>query len=198
MLRSVPVESKGYIENLEIQDEDLGSLLRVMPFMFRPTETREKVTPRYGKMTVLGMSHDWAVYEATDNVAWEFELYANAHMFIKDNRLSAEEAQAIGASGDVSLDLATRIIELHRRFLESLAYPGVQPDGNVGNNPPLCILCIPGVVSTRVRMMGLEFEFQDLANSGVPLRWTARVAFEEAPVSRIYMRDQALNGMFRM
>jgi hypothetical protein len=89
------------------------------------------------------------------------------------------------------------MIEEDRRFLESLTLPYEEPDGTIGSSPPPAILCIPGIVSARVKLISLKIMFRDCDIDGNVKSFVANVTFEEAPMARITMRDQLAAGSFR-
>jgi hypothetical protein len=89
------------------------------------------------------------------------------------------------------------MMEEDRRFLEALGYPGAGPSGAIEAAAPAAILCLPGLLTLRVRLVSLAFTFEDCDSAGRLREWRAQASFEEAPMGRITMQDHLTNGMFR-
>lgn len=196
---------RGYLRNMALFDETGDLDKATWTFMFRPASVNERVAPSYNSMGIMGMSQQYRGYQYTENVSWDFEVYANALMMLKERRTADDKArssinqnaksQAQGATTSIQAQCA--IMEESRRFLEAAAYPSTYSNGVIGSEPTALILSIPGILTQRVRLMSLLFTFTQCDSDGNPTEWRAQTTWEEAPLGRISMQDQLANGMFR-
>ncbi len=188
-------ENRGYVRNL-LLDEDKESLYApTLTFFFRPGDIRAALGASYGAMTVQGMSHQYKTYEYTDNQQFTFSVYYNALMMLKER---GHEDPLFGtATARNTIEIMAEDIEWARRFMEALLYPGLTPTGTVGSETPNAILCIPGIVAMRCRLMGLGIDFLNNTALGAITELRLRTTWEEAPLSRVTMQDQLERGSFR-
>ncbi len=193
--RSPSKEIKGWIRNMVLYEDESADYDHTLQFMFRPPSVREQMTAVYEKMRVMGMSHQYHSFSHTENLSVSFEIYVNALMGLKEITKTRERGYKEGGVNDMKL--MSEQLELDRRFLEALLLPYEAPDGTIGAEPPPVILCIPGIVTMRARLMNLSILFQECDINGNIKAFAANVTFEEAPLSRITMRDQMSSGSFR-
>lgn len=199
---------KGYVRNLILYEDDQTEFTDTMTFMFRPPMVREQVSAVFDKTRVMGMSHQYQNYSHTENFTWTFEVYENALMMLKSLAQQNYKTQAstigsaqrtVGSSegSKNDIELISQMLEEDRRFLEALLLPYETPTGVIGGTTPPAILCIPGIVTARCRLLSLSWTAQDCDVNGNLKAWAAQVTFEEAPMARITMRDQLSAGSFR-
>jgi len=193
--QGIKKEAKGSLRNLLLYDSPSGEFRDTMDFWFRPAPVREALRVTWEKSTPLGMSQGYASYTSTDNVPIDLEIYQHALMILKETTSGAARGTAEGSGGDMAT--VTGMMEEDRRFLEALAYPGAGPSGAIEAAAPAAILCLPGLLTLRVRLVSLDFTFEDCDAEGRLREWRAAVSFEEAPMGRITMQDHLTNGMFR-
>jgi hypothetical protein len=178
-----------------LYDDDRAEFPDTLYFWFRPATVRENLSVVYEKMRVMGMSHQYQSYSHTENMNITFEIYANALMILGEISKEAARGSAEGSLND--LRLVSDMIEQDRRFLEALTLPYEIDGGAIGVETPPVILCIPGIVTARARVTNLSFEFVGSDINGNLTEYRAAITFEEAPLSRITMRDQLAAGSFR-
>jgi hypothetical protein len=188
-------EAKGYLRNLLLYDSPPGDFRDTMDFWFRPAPVREALRVNWEKSTPLGMSHGYASYTSTDNVPIDLEIKQNALTILKETIAGAARGTGEGSSSDMAT--IASMMEDDRRFLEAMAYPGAGPSGAIEAAAPAGILCLPGLLTLRVRLISVDFTFEDCDAEGRLRAWAASVSFEEAPMGRITMQDHLTNGMFR-
>ena len=187
-------DTRGWIRNLSTEED--------MYFWFRPQPIKESIIAKYGKLSVIGMSHSYQTYENTSNVKINFDLYVNRLMLVKigaqnvDSQNRTREGNEEAGLDD--LRAFSDLIEQDRRYLESLQYPPQGVAGVIGSSPPACVLVLPGVCTIRCRLINLNIDFLDVDLEGNLKELRARVVFEEAPMARITMEDVRANGMFRV
>ncbi len=193
--QGIKKEAKGYLRNLLLYDSPAGDFRDTMDFWFRPAPVRESLRVNWEKSTPLGMSHGYASYTSTDNVPIDLEIYQQALMILKETTAGAARGTAEGNASDLAT--VSAMMEDDRRFLEAMAYPGASPSGAIEAAAPTGILCLPGLLTLRVRLVSLDFTFEDCDGEGRLREWRASCSFEEAPMGRITMQDHLTNGMFR-
>lgn len=187
--------AKGYLRNLLLYDSPAGEFRDTMDFWFRPAPVSQGLRVNWEKTTPLGMSQGYASYTSTDNVTINLEIYQHALIILKESTAGAARGAAEGSAAD--LGAIALMMEDDRRFLEALAYPGAGPSGAIEVAAPSAILCLPGLLTLRVRLVSLDFTFEDCDAEGRLREWRAACAFEEAPMGRITMQDHLTNGMAR-
>ena len=197
---------RGYLHNMDLDPEEnpLVYIEDVMDFLFRPAQVREALSVAYDSMQVIGMSHESKAYSHTANVPFSFDLYFNALMFIKNAamsnpRVERKEATGFGFNPEGTKDqlrAVSEMIEEHRRYLEALCYPAADPTGGINLAPPFCILCLPGIVTLRCKLMSVEFTFLDSDIRGFHKEMRASCTFENHPQNRVTMQDVLATGMF--
>ncbi len=184
---------KGYVQNLALIDRHGNDDRATFAFFFRPTTVNQSLSVKYRQTQPIGMSHGYHGYIGTENERWNFELYANAMLVGAPNHETGK-----GSTGrPSSMKHATDFLENGRRFLQALCYPAATTKGVVGAEPPPAILCIPHVVTERVRLVTLNFTHQIFAEDGRIMEWRCQTSWEEAPQSRLEMQDVLDNGSFR-
>lgn len=175
-------EARGWIRNLILVQEG-GTEQDTLFFGFRPKDVSENISVSYSKMSVLGQSHQYSSFSNTNDTQFSFELFENVNMLLKERKESPIKI--------------SKQLETDRRFLESLALPYSTPNGQIGASNPDLLLCIPGIVSTRCRLVNANFTFDQVDRFGNLLQWTAMVTFEEAPKARVTCQDHLASGFFR-
>jgi hypothetical protein len=193
--RGVNPAAKGYLRNLLLYDSPSGEFRDTMDFFFRPAPVRQGLRVNWEKATPLGMSQGYASYTSTDNAGIDLEIYQNALMILKEITAGNDRGQAEGGASDMAS--IADLMEQDRRFLEALAYPGAGPSGVIEAAAPTALLCLPGLLTLRVRLTSLDFTFEDCDGEGRLREWRAACGFEEAPMGRITMQDHLTNGFFR-
>lgn len=196
---------RGYVQNLALLDSSGDVDRATSTFLFRPTSVSESIAVTYSKTAVLGMSHSYQGYSNTENVRWDFVLYANAMMVktegvtqaVKERASRRNDSTRRSQGAQTELQALASVLEESRRFLEALCYPASTTAGVIGAEPPACILSIPGIVTQRVRLVSLGFEHSRCDKDGNVVEWSARTSWEEAPLTRILMDDVLANGSFR-
>lgn len=198
-----PRGARGWIRNL-VAYSSQTAVVDTLELAFRPPKVTHSIGVKYNEMAPLGMSHGYAVYENTENDVWRFEIYQNRLMRLKDIgadldavRANAARREAYAEANLSQLRAISRMMEEDRRFLQALTVPPAPEAGVSGTEPPPCILCIPKMVTQRVRLMTLEFTYDNCDIEGNIVEWTANVTFREAPMGRITMEDVMANGSFR-
>lgn len=203
--REIRKDAKGWVKNLAMDEEmaeDFG-LSHPFQFWFRPEPIRERLNVSYSKMGVLGMSHQYHVYQNTDNTSISFDLWVNRLVMLKEGMIDTE--RGVQQSGDVATQEdrdnlffeLSRQIEQGRKYLQALTVPPEQPSGIIGAAPTACLLVLPGILILRMRLMSLEFTHVDVDVRGNIIEMRARVTFEEAPVERFTMQDVLESGSYR-
>ncbi len=190
-------KTKGWIQNLEI-GKDVYPLFGlegdVMPFLFRPDEVREAIRVAYSTLQIVGMSHAYKGYIYTGNVGFSFTLRGDSYVLMKERADSDKPKSKEGGPQDI--EFYGEVLEDFRKFLEALAYPPRRPTG-VAAMPPAVLLCLPGILQLRCRMMDFQLVHKECDERGIPVAFDAGVRFEEAPERRITMQDVLTNGMYR-
>jgi hypothetical protein len=196
---------RGYIQNMDLDPEEspLVYIREAMDFYFRPVPVREAITAAYESMGVIGMSHEYKPYSHTANVQFSFDIYVNALMIIKNAAMTNPRIKnptgGFAANPEGSADQLRSVadaLEEGRRYLEALMYPAADATGQGKLSPPFCILCIPGIVSLRCKLISLAIEYLDSDIRGYHKEFRATVTFEEHPQNRITMQDVLSAGMF--
>jgi hypothetical protein len=195
--RGIARAAKGYLRNLLLYDSPAGEFRDTMDFWFRPAPVGEGIRVNWEKMQPVGMSHGYASYNGTDNVPINLEIYQNAAMILKETVAQGPHIRGTAEGGGTDMGAIAMMMEDDRRFLEALGYPGAGPSGAIEVAAPCAILCLPGLLTLRVRLVSLDFTFEDCDGQGRLKEWRAAAAFEEAPMGRITMQDHLTNGMFR-
>jgi hypothetical protein len=192
----------GWIKNLALSES--SSPPNVMGFFFRPYQPKHSISVNYNDMVALGMSHAYQVYQSTGNGSWTFEVYENALMIVKERAgdAASQGATTRNRAGTVEGDAAmvkaiSQEIEGRRRFLEALTVPAEVAPGVIGSEPPAVILCIPGILSQRCRLMSLNETYTDCFIDGSIKELVTAVEFKEAPMGRMTMQDVLANGSVR-
>jgi len=206
--RSPMGDVKGFVRNLTIFDDNRPDFEHTIAFWFRPGPVREQISAVYNKTNVIGMSHQYQNYSHTENSIFSFEIYWNSLMMLKEQarqryasaksltgRNERITGQSEGSAND--LKLLSDLIEQDRRFLEALMFPYETPIGAIGSSPSAAILSLPGVCTLRVRLINISASFQDFDVNGNIKELVMNCTFEEAPMSRITMRDHMGTGHFR-
>jgi hypothetical protein len=199
---------KGYVENLALGGADNA----IMPFMFRPNNISEEVTPQYARTRSLGMSFEYMPYEGTGNPGWSFEVYQHRVMILREIGPSGDVAgyfrasqgagvsTAAGASQQLGRASVTQLsqisagMEQSKRFLQALLYPPRIGDSQA-EAPPACLLVIPGIVSARARLTEWKVQYTQVDTGGALIEWNASVRFEGAPLEQITMDVVLARGL---
>lgn len=183
---------RGYVKNLLLEETGNPDFPDLITFPFRPTPINIDTSANTDTLDVIGMSHAYESYVNTANATVNFEIYYNALMMIKE-----EAFENTSEGGKSILNKKSEEIELQRRFLQALLYPGKSTEGVIGAQLPPCIVCLPGIVTIRAKLssLGEVHERVDINGNIVELRLA--VSFKEAPMARISMEDVLTNGMFR-
>lgn len=205
---ALPKGVKGYVENLALGGSDAA----VMPFMFRPNEISEDISPRYNKTSALGMSFEYLPYEGTSNPSWSFEIYQHRVMILKEIGATgdvaayfaaAEGARAKTVAGTTQqrdrndnalLSQISAGMERSRRFLQALYYPPRIGESQA-EAPPACLLVIPNLVSARCRAMEWRANYRACDRAGQLVEWAVSIRFEGAPLEQITMDDVLSRGL---
>jgi len=198
---------KGYVQNLALDQAGAMDFTVVHPFQFwfRPEPIKKQISVNYDKMAPIGMSHSYHVYSSTDNISVTFELFVNRLMLLKEGAVSSTreqrqkaESRTGNAEGSVDqLAALTEQMEAGLRYLEALSVPPDIGYGIVGGSPPPCILCFPGILTFRARLMSLETDFTECDIYGSISEIRAKCTFEEAPLRRYTMQDVLARGSNR-
>lgn len=216
--RAVAKDVKGFIRNLVMYGSRDAKQMEdaTHTFMFRPAPINENGSVQYTKTAALGMSHSYHVYNSTDNNVWSFEVYQNVLMAMRERGASANKSSAadLVAGGGKASDRQESFergyregkrsqfkqiaaeMELSRRFIDALRYPPELP-GGTSESPPLCILCLPGLVTATCRLVNRTASYEDFGIDGTLKAWRATLTFEEAPQGRITMDSVLARGSFR-
>jgi len=184
--------ARGYCKNLLLEETGNPDYPDLITFPFRPAMVKIDNSVNDDDMAVLGQSHSYEVYQNTANASVSFDLYYNALMAIKETT-----AEGFKEGGKSLLNQMSAEIEQHRRWLQSLFYPGYNAPGVIGNQQAPVILCLPGICTIRAKLkrMGEVIEDCDIEGNITALRLS--VQFSEAPMARVTMEDVLMNGMFR-
>ncbi len=193
--QGVAVDAKGFILNEVLAESDPNNYGDTIEFLFRPGPVTQRSAARYDELRAIGMSHAYQSYGGTDNNSFSFVIYFNRLMHLKT--LTMGESRGFREGADGGLQAISGLIEEQRRWIESLLLPPALPDGRVLESPPACILCLPGVVSMRCRLMSVDWTFKQVDVQGRLVELTGSVQFQEAPQTRLTMQDQLEVGMFR-
>jgi hypothetical protein len=194
--------TRGFLRNLDMGGKAIGGVAPDFAFWFRPTPIRESIKASYDKMKVMGMSHQYPVYQCTENLTISFDLYVNALMLARSygqerEAKSNKPGYAYKEGGRNDKNRAVEAIEMGRRFLHALAYPAEGPAGVIGARTPVVILCLPGVATLRGQVTGVECSISDVFIDGAVKELTASVSFEELPIARVTMQDVLAGGFTR-
>lgn len=193
--QGVATDAKGYIQNLQLKESDPNNYGDVLSFFFRPGPVSQRSRVNYEKLRALGMSHSYHSYNGTENSEVAFEIYFNRLMMVKE--LTRGEAPGYKEGAEGELEAVSGMIEDSRRWMESLLLPPALDDGRIAAAPPACVLCLPGIVSIRCRLMSLDWTFKQVDVYGRISELRGSVSFEEAPMARLSMQDALEVGMFR-
>ncbi len=194
--------TRGYLRNLDMGGKMVGDVAPDFAFWFRPTPVREAVKASYEKMKVMGMSHQYPVYQCTENLTFAFDLYVNALMLAREYGAQREEnlnkpGYAYKEGDQNDKNTAVKAIEMGRRFLHALHYPSAGPAGIIGSRTPVCILCLPGICTLRGQVVACDIQITDVFIDGAVKELTAAVSFEELPIGRVTMQDVLTAGAYR-
>lgn len=191
-----PTKVRGWVRNMILyEDSENTEFDDTVQFRFRPQPVNESVSAVYESTRVMGMSHQYKSYSHTENFAFNFSIYSNTLMMLKE--MTQQRPRAAYEGSDLDLELLGQEIEKDRRFLEACMLPYRSPIGIIGSSPPPLILCIPGIVTMRCRLLSLNLSFVDCDIKGNLKAFQGQVSFEEAPLGRITMRDHLMTGCFR-
>lgn len=125
---------------------------------FNPAELNETISVNYTKIVVPGLSHTRKHYINTDDVKYDFELFAHC----------------LDGSGPDGLNA----IQEDRRFLYSLTHPrGAQSIREGG--PPRVLFIWPKLISLTCVVTGLAFNYTMFNAWGAPVAWKAKVTLEQ-------------------
>jgi len=137
-----------------------------MECLFNPTQLSEGVHVNWNRLAVLGLSHQVLQYQGTGNrQLWGVEFYL-------DRFFAAEQPTDV----DI-LDF--------RAFLRALTVPPEGSQGVVDTCPPRVLFIWPQVVTLECVVGSVEFQYQQFGSDGTVLVYTAKVAFEEIPDTRV-------------
>lgn len=213
--RGVNRSAKGYIKNLVLEGNGRGEEA-THTFFFRPNPINESLEVAYNKVAPLGMSHSYHVYQSTGNAQWSFELFQNRLMILRElgAQVNASKANEIAVRGGQPSDRApafergyregkktdltaiSEMMEQSRRFLDALAYAPRLADGTA-EAPPLCVLCIPGLVTATCVLVNKTAAYEAFDCDGYLVQWRAQVVFEEELAQQLTMDDVLARGSFR-
>jgi hypothetical protein len=187
----------SYAEELRIQHP--------FRFWFRPEPIKKQISVNYDKLKAMGMSHGYHSYTGTDNIPVTFDLYVNRLMLLKEGasfstreeRSKAETRKGYSEGGSAQLWSISENIQQGQRYLEALTVPPDIGYGIIGGSPSPCILCIPGILMFRARLVSLETEYTESDIYGEPTELKAKCTFEEAPLQRYTAQDVLSKGSWR-
>lgn len=187
---------KGYVYNTVLAaDNNTTPIPATMAFRFRPTTINETISAEFDEQAAIGMSHPYQTFRSTTAVSYQFEIYWNALMILKE--IGKERIENHPERRGDELAVIGYMIEEERRWLEALTLPPLMNDGLVGASPPLCLLVIPGIVTTQCRLRNISFVFESCDLRGNIKELRAMTVWVEALNNRTTMQDQLLNGSFR-
>jgi len=175
--------SRGYLKNMLLKPDISKLVSDTMRFMFSPKQVSEKLRANYQDFAPVGMSGEFQSFRNTVGPVISFALYWNSLMYVKDT--------------GVTLDEAHDYVEASRRFLEASVLPAAAPSGVITGETAPFILCLPGILTLRVKVQDVNITFDQLDQKDRLREVRATVSFKEAPLGRITMQDHLEVGMVR-
>lgn len=147
-----------------------------MPAHYNPTEVKEKIQVNYGRLKVLGLSHEVLQYQNTGNLTLDFSLAFRAF--------------------DDNLNRVKDIGEM-KKFMYALCYPRRGAADIAGGAPPRCLFIWPNYASLTCVLTGMEWTNQLFARDGTPTLAEANLTIEEIRDFRLYSEDVRDFGLQR-
>ena len=117
-------------------------------FLFNPESISEKVSSKWNKHAVVGMSHEVLSYKNTSNVVLNIELYMS--------QMAQDEIAGTAASRPL---VATE----RRAFLYSLMYPADSEDYDF-QGPPRVLFIWPTMFRMKCIIVDLDFTHREFSN----------------------------------
>jgi len=146
-----------------------------MECLFNPTQWVEKVQVNYSRLAVPGLSHQVLQFQSTGN------RQISGVEFYLDRFFALEQP------GDVD-------ILAFRAFLRALTVPPEGTEDVASTSPPRVLVIWPRVLTVEAVLMGVEFQYRQVAVDGTVLVYAATVTFEEildARVTSEALREEA-------
>jgi len=172
---------RGFLTNLDNGREN--------PFLFNPSELREKYRANYARHGAPGLSYERLQFLGNPNTLIPLTL-------VFDQVVFNERKGGTGAAPGGGIVAENDVLAYRQRLLE-LIYP--RRGQRLATASPTSVLFVwPGMISMRVKIIELEFrhvEFQ--ARRPIPRIMVAQVNMEEDVESRIFSEDMALHGTLR-
>jgi hypothetical protein len=143
-------------------------------FPFEPRVWRGGIRVNYQKTPPIGGAGTFNDYSHTDNETFEAQFEWHRMLL------------AFGPkSKNKSMDEAADTIDRHMAFLASCTVPGERTPGQIGGDPPLLYLDVPGLLSVYCRIENLQWEVPRRSeNDHRTMIYTAKVNFFEEPQYR--------------